>query len=79
MNNRDLNTFDVDLKTTETIKSIINKDITFVSESGISKREDLEYLKSINTDAVLVGEHFMRSENIKESFKEFKKWCLNEN
>lgn len=79
INNRDLTTFDVDLKTTEKVLQKIDNEIISVSESGISKKEDIDYLKSIKVNAVLVGEHFMRSENPSNELKQFIEWCRYEN
>lgn len=79
INNRDLKTFEVDLTTTKKIKDKIDGEIIIVSESGISKRDDIEYLKSINVNAILVGEHFMRSENPGDELKKFIEWCRYEN
>lgn len=79
INNRDLTTFEVDLKTTEKVLLKIDNEIISVSESGISKRDDIEYLKSIKVNAILVGEHFMRSENLSNELKQFIEWCSYEN
>jgi indole-3-glycerol phosphate synthase len=75
INNRDLTDFSVDITTTKKIKNKIDQQVSIVSESGISTEEDIEYLKKINVDAVLVGEHFMKSENLVESLKQFLDWC----
>lgn len=75
INNRDLTDFSVDITTTEKIKNKIKQQVTIVSESGISTEKDIEYLKDIKVDAVLVGEHFMKSENLAESLKQFLDWC----
>ncbi|MEN8191921.1 MAG: indole-3-glycerol phosphate synthase TrpC [Bacteroidota bacterium] len=69
INNRDLTNFQTDLNTTKNIFDFIKSDVTLVSESGINTKEDIEFLKSINTDAILVGEHFMSAENIEEELK----------
>ena len=66
INNRNLKTFEVNLKTTEKLISHIPKDRLVVSESGVSGKEDFEYLKSLGVDAVLIGESFMRSSSISE-------------
>ncbi|MGL4655437.1 MAG: indole-3-glycerol phosphate synthase TrpC [Sarcina sp.] len=61
INNRNLKTFDVDIKNTKRLKDKIkNKDILIVAESGISFKEDIEYMRQIGVDAVLIGEYFMR-------------------
>jgi len=61
INNRDLNNFNVDIRTTEKLMKYIPKDKIIVSESGISSTSDLKYLKSIGASAVLIGESFMRN------------------
>lgn len=70
INNRDLHTFKVDIKTTERLIKIIPKDRTIVSESGIKTKEDVLYLKSLGVNAVLIGEVFMRSSDIGEKMRE---------
>ncbi|AFC29903.1 Indole-3-glycerol-phosphate synthase [Paenibacillus mucilaginosus 3016] len=64
INNRNLRTFVTDLHTTEELIQYIPKDVTVVSESGISRSEEITYLESIGARAVLVGEHFMRQESV---------------
>ncbi|MCS7462480.1 indole-3-glycerol phosphate synthase TrpC [Paenibacillus doosanensis] len=60
INNRNLKTFVTELKTTEELIAYIPKHVTIVSESGISKPSEIDYLQSIGAHAVLIGEHFMR-------------------
>ncbi|PZE21940.1 indole-3-glycerol phosphate synthase TrpC [Paenibacillus xerothermodurans] len=60
INNRNLHTFVTDIKTTEELMTHMPKGITVVSESGISKPSEIEYLHSVGARAVLIGEHFMR-------------------
>ncbi|WP_337872021.1 indole-3-glycerol phosphate synthase TrpC [Ignavibacterium sp.] len=79
INNRDLKNFNVDLTTTERIKNRIEKNVLIVSESGISSGKNISYLKNFGVNAVLVGEHFMKSENLKESLMQFLEWCNYEN
>lgn len=64
INNRNLQTFVTDLKTTEALTGYIPKGTVIVSESGISRPEEIGYLSSLGTDAVLVGETFMRQEDV---------------
>lgn len=61
VNNRDLKTFHVDLATSQRLRKMIPEGILFVSESGIKTPEDIKTLEQIGTDAVLIGETFMRS------------------
>jgi indole-3-glycerol phosphate synthase len=64
INNRDLNTFDVDIATTERLRPLIPKDRIVVSESGIKSRADIEKLRRSGIDAVLVGEYLMSAPDI---------------
>jgi len=64
INNRDLHTFKVNLEVTSNLISLIPKDKIIISESGISTYEDVMFLKSLGVNAVLIGEAFMRSEDI---------------
>jgi indole-3-glycerol phosphate synthase len=75
INNRNLEDFSVNLETTKQVTSEIPEDITVVSESGISKKDDIDFLKATNTKAILVGEHLMASKNIKSSLRQLKEWC----
>lgn len=72
INNRDLNTFDVDIKTTEKLMNFIPNDRVVVSESGIKDHNDIKYLKQLGVDAVLIGETFMRAPSIKEKINEIR-------
>ncbi len=70
INNRDLSTFVVSLQTTIDLLKDIPDDRTVVSESGIKTREDVETLRSVGVDAILVGESLMREKDIGEKVKE---------
>ena len=72
INNRDLRTFDVDLKNCGRLIPIIPKDKIIVAESGIKTCDDIEYLRGLGVNAVLIGELFMRSGNIGDTIKELK-------
>lgn len=75
INNRDLTNFETDLTTTQKLSLKLPEDTIVVSESGINSKSDIDFLKSINTNAILVGEHFMKSASISDSVKQFKEWC----
>ncbi|GAB7387520.1 indole-3-glycerol phosphate synthase TrpC [Bacillaceae bacterium] len=60
INNRDLKTFVTSLETTERLLPSIPRGIPVISESGISRREDIAALAAWGVAGVLVGEHFMR-------------------
>lgn len=70
VNNRDLKTFQVDIHNSVQLRQLVDKDILFVSESGISTREDVEVLKNNGTNAVLIGETLMRSGDKKKALQE---------
>ena len=62
INNRNLSTFEVDLKTTREL-SLKLKDKIVVSESGIKTRADIDQILNYDVLNFLVGESFMRAEN----------------
>ena len=63
INNRDLETFEVNLETTERLVEEIPKEILTVSESGIKSSKDVKKIMSSGVNAFLVGEVFMRAED----------------
>ncbi len=65
INNRNLETFEVDINTSVTLRKYVPEDILFVAESGITTRHEIEILEEAKVDAVLIGETLMRSENKK--------------
>lgn len=69
INNRNLYTFEVDLKTTERLMKHIPFTKAVISESGIHTKEDIEYLKSLGINGVLIGESFMKSTSIDEHYR----------
>lgn len=63
INNRNLQTFEVDLAQTERVMKLLGAPldgVTFVGESGIYTREDAAQMESYGTDAILVGESLMK-------------------
>jgi len=70
INNRDLNTFGVDLATTERLHPLIPRDRIVVSESGIKERADIEKLSRLGIDAVLIGESLMSAPDIAAKMRE---------
>lgn len=61
VNNRDLATFQVDLKTTERLFQQIPSGRTRISESGLRSRADVEFVLAQGAHAVLIGEELMSS------------------
>lgn len=64
INNRNLKTFEIDLKTSIKLKKEIPTGRIVVTESGIEKRDDVRKLQDAGIDAMLIGTSFMSSENI---------------
>ncbi len=60
INNRNLKTFNVDIKTTELLIASIPDNVIVVSESGIKNKENIQRLGKVGVDAVLIGEALMR-------------------
>ncbi len=69
VNNRNLNTFEVDLAQTEKLAKKITSygDIAFISESGIWNEDDAKRVANVGARGVLVGESLMRSGNVEEA------------
>ncbi|MDD7738713.1 MAG: indole-3-glycerol phosphate synthase TrpC [Fusicatenibacter sp.] len=75
VNNRNLKDFTVDINNSERLRSRIPEGILAVSESGIRTPADVERLYRNGTDAVLIGETLMRSQNKKEELKRLSSLC----
>lgn len=72
VNNRDLRTFQVDLDNSRRLRAMVPPEILFVSESGIRTPEDIRRLRENGTDAVLIGETFMRTPDKKKMICELR-------
>jgi len=70
INNRNLQTFKVNLSTTERLRSLIPDDRIVVSESGIRHRADVEKLRQWKVNAMLVGESLAASDDTVKKMKE---------
>ncbi len=70
INNRDLHTFKLNLKTAENLIGLVPKGKIIVIESGIKSNSDLMFFKSLGANAVLAGEVFMDAEDIGAKVKE---------
>jgi indole-3-glycerol phosphate synthase len=66
INNRDLTTFDLDLRTTERLLPLIPSQCTIVSGSGIQSPADVQRVLHAGANAVLVGESLMRASDPKK-------------
>ncbi len=70
INNRDLDTLEIDLGTTLRLKKRVSGGHTLVSESGIHTRRDVRMLEDGGVDAILVGESILTSGNIRGKIQE---------
>lgn len=64
INNRDLDSFEVDINTTFELAPLVPDNCIVVSESGIEKAGDILSLKEAGVHAVLVGSALMRSKDL---------------
>ena len=60
VNNRNLETFEVDLNNSINLKKIFNGDNIFIAESGIKNQEDIDLLKQEDIHVFLIGESLMK-------------------
>ena len=63
VNNRNLKDFTVDTNNSRKLRELVPKDVIFVSESGVKTADDVQKLRNIGANAVLVGETLMKAEN----------------
>ena len=64
INNRNLQTFKVDFENTARLRRLIPDDVVIVGESGLKTTADVERMRDIGVDAVLVGETLVKSRDI---------------
>ena len=72
INNRDLKTLSVDLRTTFLLMKEVPSDRVVVSESGIRAREDVMRLDEKGVDAMLIGTTLMESQDIGKKIDELR-------
>ncbi|AKG35407.1 indole-3-glycerol phosphate synthase TrpC [Paenibacillus durus] len=67
INNRNLRTFETALATTAELAALAPKGVPLISESGIAGPEDIAYLQTTGAEGVLVGEYFMRQQDVEKA------------
>jgi indole-3-glycerol phosphate synthase len=72
VNNRNLKDFTVDIENSVRLRKMVPENIVFVSESGMKERKDIARLEENGTNAVLIGETFMRSNDKAQMLKTLK-------
>jgi indole-3-glycerol phosphate synthase len=70
INNRNLETFEVNLETTLTLRPQVPPGVRVVSESGIFTRSDVARLAAVGVDAILVGEALVTAGDIAAKVRE---------
>jgi indole-3-glycerol phosphate synthase len=70
INNRNLDTFEVSLRTTLDLARLVPKGCILVSESGVSDKKDIQLLGRSGIRSVLVGTSLMESKDIAGKTKE---------
>ena len=70
INNRNLNDFSVDLKTTRDLLPQIPSEVCVVSESGIRTPGEVAHLAGLGVDAVLVGEALVAATDVAAKVRE---------
>ncbi len=71
INSRDLKTFKTDINIAIRLKKLIPSDKIVIAESAISSRDDIDLLNKNGINCFLIGEYFMRQNNIEKAVKEF--------
>ncbi len=66
INNRNLDTLELDINNTKNILENFDKSRIVISESGIETPEDIRFLHNSGANAYLVGSSIMKSDNIEE-------------
>ena len=70
INHRNLRTFDIDLNVSRTLVPEIPSGKIIVAESGIRAHADIQMLGTLGVHAVLIGETFMRADDIGAKVRE---------
>ena len=70
INNRNLDTLEISLDTTQSILKDKNEKRIVISESGVESPKDIQFLHQCGADAFLVGSSIMKSKDIKGSVSE---------
>lgn len=72
VNNRNLKDFSVDTENSRRLRKLIPDNVLFVSESGVSQADDINKLRDIGADAVLIGKALMLANDKKNKLAELK-------
>ncbi len=70
INNRNLDSLTVNIKTSASLFPLISTEKQVVSESGIKGKKEINMLKNCGINSFLIGESLLTSSNIKDKIKE---------
>lgn len=71
VNNRNLQTFEVDFENTRRLREMIPDEVLAVGESGLKSADDVRTMRIIGVNAILVGETLVRSKSPLATVREF--------
>ncbi len=71
VNNRDLQTFAIDLGTTARLRALIPPAVAVVAESGLKTPDDVTAMRVAGAAAVLIGEALARSKDVVATTRQF--------
>lgn len=69
INHRNLETFEMDMSLSEKLIPLIPQGKIIVAESGLHSHDQLAALSKIGVDAFLIGEHFMRQDDVAQAVR----------
>ncbi|MEM6669657.1 MAG: indole-3-glycerol phosphate synthase TrpC [Pseudomonadota bacterium] len=70
VNNRDLNTFETRLETTEELAPRVPSDRVLIAESGLFSPDDLARMADVGARSFLIGESLMRQDDVEQATRE---------
>ncbi len=79
INNRNLNSFEVDIDNSIRLANFLPKELLKIAESGIESARTMQQLRQNGFNGFLIGEYFMRHSNPAEKCKELIKQLQDEN
>ena len=72
VNNRNLKDFSVDTDNSRRLRRLVPQNVLFVSESGVKTPQDVQALRAVGADAVLVGETLMKAADKRQTLHELR-------
>jgi indole-3-glycerol phosphate synthase len=72
VNNRDLKDFSVNINNSRRLRRYVPDSVIFVSESGIKTPQDIDALRELNVNGVLIGETLMKAPDKKAAIDRLK-------